>query len=422
MESIPRLPSLVLSSAGIAGRAGSTLCAAEGGSLIVLGGADRTGEHFGDAFYVDLLSGSLVEAEVSGTGPPKCGGHASLSLAAGSGSSASLIVFGGIDFVEEEVYNDVFEANIACSTEGRVRLQWRRLDVGGPRPDGRTGHTLTPVLASTPGVEAEAVLFGGCSPFSGPLQDAHVLLIRRGGSGSEAAPAAALRVYEWAALTPTGEAPAPREMHHAFFRPAPDAEPGTSPLLVIVGGRGDEGAPLRSLHALDLRAQAWLPAVPTPHAVVSAAGVATHGGLVQHLYGGWAGDTALEPGVVTLDTRPPGGPAAWSWSRALLSPPRLPRFAACAAMVVLGPSAAAAAAAAASYASVSELTAELAAWVGPAAGAAVLRGSCDAPVVKGVKGLTEGLPAGAVPVLLAFGGMAAEADLSELVAIRLPEL
>lgn len=420
MESIPRLPCLVLSSAGVAGRAGSTLCAADG-SLIILGGADRTGEHFGDAFYVELPSGTLVEAEVNGTGPPKCGGHAAFSLAANGGNSASLVVFGGIDFVEEEVYNDVFEADIARSSEGRVSLQWRRPDVGGPRPDGRTGHTLTPVMASAPGVEAEALLFGGCSPFSGPLQDAHMLRIRRGDGGSEASPAAAPRLYEWVALALTGEAPAPREMHHAFFRPAPATEPGAAPLLVVVGGRGDAGAPLRTLHVLDLRAQAWLPGVPTPHAVVSAAGVSSHDGLVQHLFGGWAGDTALEPGVVTLDTRPPGGPAAWSWSRALLSPPRLPRFAACAARVTLTQTAATATATERDGAP----SVQLAEWVG-AAGAAVLRGPCDAPVVAAGTTDSEVLPAGDVPsevqVLLAFGGMAAEADLSELVAIRLPGL
>lgn len=408
MDAVQRFPSAVLSGVGVSGRAGSTLSSA-GGAVIVFGGADRTGEHFGDAFYVDLPAGALRPAEISGVSPPKCGGHAAISIAKPDGG-ALLLVFGGIDFVEEEVFNDVFEATVDGAAGEAVKLRWRRPDVSGPRPDGRTGHSLTAVPPSAPGVVCEALLFGGCSPYSGPMADLHALRMRFTG------PPGSPLSYEWAPLeAPGDERPAPREMHHAFLRPPPAGD-GSPPLLVVVGGRGDAGAPLRSLHAFDLRAGAWLPGVATPHAVVSAAGLSSHGGAVVHLYGGWAGDTELQAGVVTLDTRPPGGPAAWTWTRVLLAPPRVPRFAAAAALVRLAPAAPGAPFAFA-------LPEALRGLVGGDVGTVEVVRGCDAELAGADSPLSTSVaPAPATEILLAFGGMAAEADLNELVAVRLPRL
>ena len=228
------------------GRGGSTATSVDSRALI-FGGADRTGNLFGDLISVDPPTGtSRVISASGGDGAPPIGGHAATRIcvdwawqpcasadsaaaednvggtlvATAAGGTRALVVFGGINFAEETAYGGLWE----WAADGDSGV-WRCLtdDVveraRGAVPRGRTGHSLSSVpppvvlaaspagadggstfddellgpkpppvaLSTVPGASAEAalaVLFGGSTPSDGPLNDTWFLRVTACQSGS----------------------------------------------------------------------------------------------------------------------------------------------------------------------------------------------------------------------------------------------
>lgn len=367
----------VLGRVEYAGRGGLTATNVSVGGrerLILLGGADRTGEHYNDIVDLDVQSGTASRMDTSGVVLPAFGGHATASI------GEQLLVFGGINFVEERVFDEIFQLKLECNATGRVHGRWSHPTVAGEVPLGRTGHSLIAIpmeLASLgDGTEATSthglVLFGGSSPAEGPMNDVHALLptsqhseshlpastiehTRAGGSsGASASPVS----YTWHALPAGGDVPKAREMHSCFFRPGEvpvkwplglssrGGAPGHAegPALIVHGGRDDEGKCLATMHVLDLNALRWSKPISTPFSSASAVTAADPTGKIFYIYGGWAGTTELSDKLLRLDTSVSNEIARWAWSVVSLLPKPIPppRFAAAGALVARGPAASAA--------------------------------------------------------------------------------
>ena len=370
----------------VPGRGGATLTSVADGRLLAVGGSDREGTLHADALLLPAgppaaRGGAPTALPAAAPLPHGVGGHSATTLAAPDGSGAPVVLlFGGINFAEETVAANMFEL-----WGGR----WREVPPEHMQtPSGRTGHTLCRVpppvvlpagasggggggavlpLSAIVGGDASAplaVLFGGSTPADGPLNDLHI--VRCESAGPAPAGAGPWR-YAWSAPPTTGPAPAPRELHAAFVRPAivellppPPAEEGEAQAqapprvrllcpaaLVVHGGRCEDGAPRRDLCVLDLQARAWAAPLASPHALCSSAAAASPGGLQLLQFGGLAGGAAgLSRRCVLLDTAAGGSaaaaaagglqPAAWQWREvALQEPAPQARFAAAAGVVAV---------------------------------------------------------------------------------------
>jgi hypothetical protein len=270
-------------------------------SVVLCGGADRIGEHFNDV-AVYAVGSSLIACQplTAGYTMPKMGGHVAVPVCShghtlsrhGEHQLISLL-FGGINFVDERVFSDVFElavfSDTASGSAGASRYTCLRATCSGVVPEGRTGHTLTPLpLVLLDGAHVSGagdvsqlrcfLLFGGSSPVDGVMNDLHLLVavpvgdcskaaapvplsagaapaIALDGAGVEgcgttgaltaagcsdapavcpsvtAAPAARYHLH-WHQLPTKGPAPTPREMHSNFIRPGvqhgPEGGAGTA--------------------------------------------------------------------------------------------------------------------------------------------------------------------------------------------------
>jgi len=259
-------------------------------SAVLCGGADRTGEHFNDVAVFDAAGSSLIACLPLTTGctMPKMGGHVAVPVCFHNHAPSEhrerqlvSLLFGGINFVEERVFNDVFElvvsSDTASGSAGASRYACLRATCSGIVPEGRTGHTLTPLPlvlldgAHIPGTGGLSqlrcfLLFGGSSPIDGVMNDLQLLVAVPTGDcskdaasdvagavaapvaaadgadipicGSASAPTAASRSdgpavcppataaapaaryhLHWHQLPTKGPAPTPREMHSSFIRP-----------------------------------------------------------------------------------------------------------------------------------------------------------------------------------------------------------
>jgi hypothetical protein len=372
---------------GIGGRGGGTLCGGvDGGGLLAVGGSNRSGDLFSDqlVFTQPALAPRPLPAGQGGCALPGIGGHSATSVSI-SGAGSGVLLFGGINFVEETVAAGLYERWAGSG--------WREIPpVPQKTPSGRTGHTLSAVpppiilspapsaagtgaaapagapalaLREVVGWDASAplaVLFAGSTPADGPLCDLHLL---RCSSGGPAAEGLGARQYTWSTPATTGPAPGPRELHAAFVRPAivqlEEASSSSSgsgggggsssgetvvhllapAALCVHGGRSEDGAPLRDLCVLDLQALAWLPPVKTPHALCSSAAAPSPNGLALLQFGGLQGGSGgLSGACLVLDTGASGAalaPEAWGWSAVALPPPAPPpRFAAAAGALAFG--------------------------------------------------------------------------------------
>jgi hypothetical protein len=360
--------------------------------VILFGGADRAGEHYNDVVIVNPSTGTADRMSASGRFfPSPLGGHAAVmhvkdgasacfgtvesssnaveaSRRAAIGAHARMLVFGGIDFVEERVFDEVYELRIAPASSdsiaspsvGGISAEWHRTKVEGEAPLARTGHSLIEIPISshmepsttsfieplvggavTDPVVSVAVVFGGSSPVEGPMNDLYAL------QSMQSEDPASYK-YRWQPLGTTGDAPQPRELYAAFFRPGSSGEllspaltsefskPTPSPAadadcpsLVIIGGRNSEGKALKTMHVLNLSTMKWSKSYKIPHAVASAATAASSDGRKLYVYGGWAGATELSSAVHILDTTRGSDPSTWIWTTPTLSPSPLPppRFA-----------------------------------------------------------------------------------------------
>lgn len=77
----------------------------QGDNLIVIfGGVDRQQEHFNDLLVASVVDGKVTTkvTECSGDVPNPRSGHSMVSY------GPYVFLFGGIDFIEEAVYNDIY--------------------------------------------------------------------------------------------------------------------------------------------------------------------------------------------------------------------------------------------------------------------------------------------------------------------------
>jgi hypothetical protein len=300
-------------------------------SVLVYGGADREGNHFNDVLLLSPGSDGTYNQEHLPVTKQKPAALPALAGANGVAlSDLEILLFGGINFVEETVSNDLLTARLLVEGEKTTGIEWAKAKQSGEKPAGRTGHVIAPIPLHL-AIAAEAIveeakglalphtqafiLFGGSSPYSGAMNDLLALVAVRK-PGDEKGGVGAYH-FHWEALPTKGKAPAQREMHTGFVRPpmgasseyapaiqtavrnaleksgfvalptglpwdkitasslAPAPATGSgatcAPYLVVAGGRNDEGAAQRDTCVLDLSSLVWHDPVPLPHAVISSA-------------------------------------------------------------------------------------------------------------------------------------------------------
>lgn len=159
-------------------RGGASICEVNG-NIIIFGGADREQCHFQD-LIVYTSSKTLTENSTSGSSstatafrsvtasgdvPMPRSGHAVAAF------GRFMFLFGGIDFAEESVYNDLY----ILDTDD---FSWHYVGESGEEIRARNSHSLcvltTAINLGTTGKEdiiSILVLYGGASPEHGPLSD-----------------------------------------------------------------------------------------------------------------------------------------------------------------------------------------------------------------------------------------------------------
>jgi hypothetical protein len=186
------------------------------------------------------------------------------------------------------------------------------------------------LLSSVPGGDAARAsiwLFGGSTPADGPLNDLFALHVRRAAGAGEGAALQPPLELEWEEVATRGPAPAPRELHNAFVRPAvlervggagAGAEAGDEralvrvlqpAVLVVHGGRNEEneGRPRADICVLDLHSRTWLGAAArSPFACAAGAFAQAGGGSggrlpVGFVFGGQDKDAEINGALVALD-------------------------------------------------------------------------------------------------------------------------
>eukprot|EP00741_Cyanophora_paradoxa_P011450 tig00020556_g11061.t1 len=199
---------------------GGHAVAAVGSKLYVFGGANRDGRTFNALYELDTDSWTWRELKAVGTRPPPRTGHTLVA------HGASLLLFGGQDPLQTQVYNDMHIFDLE-------KLAWRRVSAQGAIPDPRNSHGAA-VLGG------KMVVFGGAND-DGPLDDVCVFDIA---------------TSTWLRDAPAGKGPAPREMFACA--------PLSASRLLVHGGRLESGAPLADLFVLDLEAMRWVPLGSSP--------------------------------------------------------------------------------------------------------------------------------------------------------------
>jgi Galactose oxidase, central domain len=211
---------------------------AVGSCTLLFGGASMEGEHFGDLWQLqcsaatESRSGSWKQLQPAGPAPAQRSGHTATATAAG------LLLFGGADAVQDITYSDVWLFSLSTFT-------WTQLQCSGDSP-ALTSHTAVLSGSST------LVVFGGVSA-AGPSSAVWSLdltpLLQTDSSTT----------LQWTRRSCTGNAPAAREMHTAT--PVSTAQ---SSLMVVVGGRLEDGAVTKDTYALDVATWQWGQRSPCP--------------------------------------------------------------------------------------------------------------------------------------------------------------
>jgi hypothetical protein len=187
-----------------------------GSSVLLFGGAARSGEHYNDMWQCTLPGAGRVRWErCDAPGAPYARSGHSLTLVPTSLSGpqqdqhgqehphklgAVAVLFGGLNALEERAFNDVHV--LSWSPEQAPR--WLAFDCAGCAPQPRTAHSCS-------AVGSDLVVFGGSSPTCGALRDLHVLHVGLGRSGSGSGRPS----LTWSTLRCSGPPPTMRELHGA---------------------------------------------------------------------------------------------------------------------------------------------------------------------------------------------------------------
>jgi hypothetical protein len=195
--------------------------------MLVFGGADRNMCHFNDLHVCRVSAAGIIEwecVEATGDVPPVRSGHAVAMY------GKFMLLYGGIDFTEEAVYNDLY----SLCTES---FEWKYVGEAGAEIPARNSHSLEVMTVDSMSV---LVLFGGASPSLGPLKDTYYALLP---------PAAEIdqtqfyvRWNELQASDSGGRCPSAREMHSSCV--IGDGK------MIVTGGRGEDGIPLDEVWCL----------------------------------------------------------------------------------------------------------------------------------------------------------------------------
>ncbi|KAJ1405522.1 hypothetical protein B484DRAFT_483367, partial [Ochromonadaceae sp. CCMP2298] len=130
------------------------------GSIMVFGGADREQTHFQDLLmYKNGANSQFQAATATGDIPMPRSGHAVVAF------GKYMLLYGGIDFAEEAVFNDLY----ILDTDS---LEWGYVGESGAEVLARNSHSMGIVYSSAgAGAVAYLVVYGGASPEHGALGD-----------------------------------------------------------------------------------------------------------------------------------------------------------------------------------------------------------------------------------------------------------
>jgi len=235
---------------GLDARGGSTLTLA-GDSLIIFGGADRGQCHFGDLWmYKNADSVGWHNVECTGDVPTARSGHAVTYI------NNLLLLYGGIDFAEEAVYNDLYMLNLET-------WEWKYIGESGEEVPPRNSHTLSIVTSPMPGdshqpvtdldrtddIQTYLVVYGGASPEAGPMSDVYYAELSSDFKDKSEVFVTWKKLLgsETSSPSPCQSGPGKREMHSTCTY---------NGSVYIVGGRDEEGEVLSDVWQLSARSPA----------------------------------------------------------------------------------------------------------------------------------------------------------------------
>jgi len=216
---------------GVCPRGGSSITVTDN-CVILFGGANREQEHYNDVHALVRADGdssvSWKRLETTGDIPPPRSGHSTCRF------GDFVFLFGGIDFENEAVYNDLYTLNT-------VSLEWHYVGEAGAEISARNSHCLRIISTSSSegtndnDVQHFLVLYGGASPELGPLGDTYYAVLPKEGISDSTD-----FFVTWKLLTPSVSTPCPpcREMFSASVVPLNASSSRTG--LLIAGGRNAE--------------------------------------------------------------------------------------------------------------------------------------------------------------------------------------
>lgn len=256
-----------LSGAAPRARGGAALVLA-GDTLIALGGATRTQQHFQGVHRVGVWEGATWE--VVTTNGPSAAARSGMSVVAHDGR---LWTFGGIEMSTGQCHGDVHVLDLTASPKPK----WTVIETSGVEPARRNSHSAVIM-------NEEMVVFGGAND-EGPLGD--VLCFDFASSVWRAAPLGG------------GDAPTAREMHAAC------ATGGESPAMFMVGGRQGDGTICSDLWRLQAapgaEEWAWHHHADHDEAICACALEALVDGRLL-LFGGWDGCMSISSTASTYNS------------------------------------------------------------------------------------------------------------------------
>jgi hypothetical protein len=194
--------------------------------FLLFGGVDRQQEHFHDLLmgYIDKSKLVTKIVECQGDIPNPRSGHSMVSY------GPYVFLFGGIDFMEEEVYNDLY----ILDTRSWI---WNYVGESGHEIIGRNSHSMSILCDSGKSV---LVIFGGASPEHGPLRDTVYAALP---SISDIDPTTIAIHWNSLIVEDTTESPSPMEMQSSCT---------LANKLLVTGGRDINGNILKDSWVLSV--------------------------------------------------------------------------------------------------------------------------------------------------------------------------